>query len=585
MLNIDKEIEQFRKDHLGEKWKWRDGQEKTIKQIIETYLDGKIDTIILDAPTGSGKSIIAMVTSYILTKMDKTGYLITSEKSLQDQYENDLTKFNLNWGMVKGVDNYNCHINNQKFSLGECKLRNKVASTMPCAIDCAYLKKRAAAILSPVSVLSYSYWLIQRNYVERTMALRGQPAPFPKRDFVFFDEAHKTSDIVQSHFAPMVKETLQKRLHDLSLFLKNQTFIDKSLHNDKEVEMLVDKLKRSNDKEEIFVLSKQIEQIFGSFSHISNEVHKTIKRRFPQTGNSSNPIPERWQKHLGTLEWIKDSHCKFEDFNENIETIGSENIVKSSDDSGTTLRCLKEGYIIDRYLLKQAKFKIFMSATIGDPQKFMKINNITDAKYLKMGNYFDFSNSPIFFMPNLKLNYKEKDKNFPKAAKIVDFLLEKVHANEKGIIHTGSYEFANKLYVHTKHKKRIIFYKGSEEKAIAIKRFEKSKNMVLVGPSLIEGLDMKGDTSRFQIFLKTPFLSLADPFVKEQLNKSQDWYNQKTVIKIMQGTGRSIRYDGDYAVTYFLDSTVVRLFKMDKMFPDYFKKRLKNIKEVFDKHL
>ena len=97
MLNIDKEIEQFRKDHLGEKWKWRDGQEKTIKQIIETYLDGKIDTIILDAPTGSGKSIIAMVTSYILTKMDKTGYLITSEKSLQDQYENDLTKCNLNW--------------------------------------------------------------------------------------------------------------------------------------------------------------------------------------------------------------------------------------------------------------------------------------------------------------------------------------------------------------------------------------------------------------------------------------------------------------------------------------------------------
>ena len=578
-MQINEAIEEFRTTHLGKNWKWRDGQEHTITQIIETYLDGKIDTIILDAPTGSGKSVIAMAASWILTKLEKTGYLITSEKALQDQYEDDLQEFNLNWGMVKGVDNYICHINNQKFSLGECKMKNKVPASMECAPDCAYLVKRTAAILSHVSVLSYAYWLIQRNYVERTMASRGQPAPFPKRDFVFFDEAHRTSDIVQSHFAPIVRETLQQRLHDLSMFLKNQTFIDKSLHNDKEVEMLVNKLKRTNDKKEIFELSKQIEHIFGSFASITTDVQTTIKRRFPKT------VPEKWQKHLGTLEWIKDSHCKFEDFNENIETIGAENIIKSSDDNGTTLRCLKEGYIIDRYLLQQAAFKIFMSATIGDPQKFMKINNIKNAKYLRMGNYFDFSKSPIFFMPNLKLNYQNKEKNFPKAAKIVDFLLEKVHPNEKGIIHTGSYEFSNKLYVHTAHKKRIIFYKGSDEKAAAIKEFENSDNLVLVGPSLLEGLDMKGDSSRFQIFLKTPFLSLGDPFIKAQLEKSQDWYNQKTIVKILQGTGRSIRYDGDYAVTYFLDSTILRLFKMDKMFPEYFKKRLKNIKEVFDKHL
>lgn len=584
MINIDKEIENFRINVLGNAT-WRKGQKETIKQIIETYVDGEIDTILLDAPTGSGKSWIASCVSWILVKMDKTGYLITSEKSLQDQYERDLAKFNLKWGMVKGVDNYKCHINDQKFSLGDCKVRNKQPSSMPCASSCDYLVRRSFAMDSPVSVLSYSYWLIQRNYVERTMAMIGQPPPFPMRDFVFFDEAHRTSDIVQSHFAPVVRDSLQERLSDLTDFLKKQTFIDQSLHNDKEIEMLVDRMKRSNDKDEILEFSRMIENVFKGFNATGEDVRNAVKRRFPQTKDSTVPIPNDWQKHLRTLDWIKDSHCKFEDFNENIGRIGSKSLMKSSDDSSTTLRCLREGYIVNRYLLNQAKFKVFMSATIGDPQKFMKMNNITNAKYIRMGNYFDFGKSPIFFVPNLKLNYAEKEKNFPKAAKIVDFLVSKVHPTEKGIVHTGSYEFSNKLYVHTKNKKRLIMYNGSEEKALAIKEFEESSNGVLVGPSLLEGLDMKGDTSRFQIFLKTPFLSLADPFVKEQLSRSQDWYNMKTAVKILQGTGRSIRYDGDYATTYFIDSTVVRLFRMKNLFPDYFLKRLRNIKEVFDKFM
>ena len=142
----------------------------------------------------------------------------------QSRYE-ELRDFNLNWGCIKGVDNYTCAVNGEKFSLGECRIKNisyEAAEELMCFRECGYLMNRKRAIQSPVAVLNYSYWLIQRNYVEAQQQDKGKGVPFPKRDFTICDEAHKLPEIVQNHFSPRISLDSVTRVEDFYNFLKRK---------------------------------------------------------------------------------------------------------------------------------------------------------------------------------------------------------------------------------------------------------------------------------------------------------------------------------------------------------------------------
>jgi len=119
-------LKEFVDDHLNEGFSWRPGQLNAIYEIVYTYIMKTHDTVILDAPVGSGKSLVAMAVSYVLNSMGKTGYILASDISLQDQYENDIKRMSLPWGTVKGVDNYICADNGEKHSLGSCKVGEKL---------------------------------------------------------------------------------------------------------------------------------------------------------------------------------------------------------------------------------------------------------------------------------------------------------------------------------------------------------------------------------------------------------------------------------------------------------------------------
>lgn len=122
---------------------FREAQQKAIIQVLKAIKAGKTD-ILLQAPTGTGKSVIAMELAKIL--YDRKGwksFILTSEKLLQAQYERDSqTKFDSryeNVASISGIDNYECHINEQKFSLGHCRamgLSNRQAMELPCASRC-----------------------------------------------------------------------------------------------------------------------------------------------------------------------------------------------------------------------------------------------------------------------------------------------------------------------------------------------------------------------------------------------------------------------------------------------------------------
>jgi Rad3-related DNA helicase len=232
--------------------------------------------------------------------------------------------------------------------------------------------------------------------------------------------------------------------------------------------------------------------------------------------------------------------------------------------------------MIDKFLQKKSGFKVFMSATLGDIKSFAKHTSMGNARVIRMSNNFDYKKSPVVFINRHKLSFREREQNLPKVIKVLDKILEK-HKGQSGIIHAGSYQFMNEINAQSKHSFNFITYDVAKERQNAIRNFNEQDGKILVGPSLLEGLDLKDDKSRFQIFFKVPYPSLGDPLVKAKMTAFPGWYDWKTGIAIQQGAGRSIRSKDDWAVTYILDACFRSLINKQGFFPPSFEERLKTI--------
>jgi Rad3-related DNA helicase len=574
MHGIKAEFEQFIKGkhpHI----KFRPQQKEAIIDIIEAYDDDPNGIFLLDAPTGSGKSVIAMLVSDFLVSRGSRGYILASDLALHGQYVQDFKKMQLwNWGNIKGVDNYTCVVNNERFSIGECKNKGtsyEAAEALSCFKQCGYLTSRKKAIKSPVTLLTYPYALIQRNYVADQQQGTGKGEPFPQRNFVVCDEAHKLLDIVQSHFSPIVSHDIPKKVQTLAsdLYGIGQTVPEVDVVR---LGKIIERIYSDDKPDNILRLLTEVVNVLGSVVSKTACLREKALEEF-----GSDQIPLEWIAVFNLADWIKDCHCKLEDYTEIIRKVGVHKMIKNPGESTIVFNCIDEYYLLQRHFYSKFGFKLLMTATMGNPTDFMKNHGIKNARYFKMDSHFDWERSPIIFNPGKKMSARFLADNTQWAIDRITQIL-KDHPSDSGIIHSGSYELTNKIWngLPKDARKRILLYKGSGEKDDALKKMSKKKGLVLMGPSILEGLNMIDEKSRFQVFLKVPYPHLGDRYVAAKLEYSQAWYHWKTAVSILQGVGRSIRTPDDWAITYFLDGCFADLMKSaSDQFPDDFKSRLK----------
>lgn len=572
-------LDLFTSLHFSNDFIFRKHQREVILSILAFYDLNPNGLFLLDAPTGSGKSIIAMCVAGVLSFKKKSGYILASDISLQDQYEADINSNKLNWGSVKGVDNYQCDINFEKHSLGDCKIKNLPArkiEKLPCFQTCGYFSNRIKAMNSRVTLLNYSYWLIQRNYVAPKM--EEHAAPFQKRDFIIADEAHKITSIVQSHFSPMITDKTRPKLEEFREFVNKEFHINIPIHPDS-LSKIHKNIYETSDKKELKNLLIEYESYLYVYLKIATNLKEKLAKEY-----ENQEMPKFLMKGYKIGDWIKDMHCKFQDYNKIIKEIGEDAIIKNPSDSKIVFNCIDESFLMKKYFHEQSSFRLLMTATMGNATNFVKQIDANfkrgDIKYIRIPSLFDFSKSPIYVYTGKKMSYSHKEKTMPWLIDKIKQVMTK-HTNEKGIIHSGSYQITKQIYDSLTYtqQKRILLYQNTEEKKIALEKFAKSENKILMGPSLLEGLDLKDEISRFQVFAKVPYPSLADNFVKEKIKVSQYWYDWKSILAILQGVGRSVRNTEDWAITYFLDGCLGDLINRNRSsFPEEFLNRMKIVK-------
>jgi Rad3-related DNA helicase len=496
--------------------------------------------------------------------MGHTGYILTSDLGLQTQYENDIDRLGFNIPSIKGLDNYDCLVNLQPISLGECRTKGS-GKDIPCYSDCPYFSRRDNAAYSKTALLNYSYWLLQLNYV---LEKQGAMAKFDKRNFCFFDEAHKVQDIVQGHFSPRISHRISETVSDyIDAYSADVSSVR---NNSRDVRKEVDAICSATDPKDMI-------RSMASLKALLAEVKKTKDSFTQYCGRKwkfGEPVPAHIVRAQRNIDRISDTYCKIEDYLECLQD--ERDLVKISDrkdERAFSFKNLNESGLIKKTLLEKSGFKTFMSATLGNPESYAKFIGLEKWDYIEIDNQFDLEKSPIFFFRGYKLNWTNREKNFPKVLEVCDKIIAK-HSDDRGIVHSSSFLLANDIVNSSSASDRFITYSTSSEKEDAIQRFKESKNGVLIGPSLLEGLSFDDDLSRFQIFFKVPFPNVSDEFMKKLLEMYPEKYMAKTANNIIQGTGRSVRSRDDWAITYIIDSCFDQLLDV-KHLPKSFIERVK----------
>jgi ATP-dependent DNA helicase DinG len=220
-----------------------------------------------------------------------------------------------------------------------------------------------------------------------------------------------------------------------------------------------------------------------------------------------------------------------------------------------------------------------MSATILNHKAFCKSVGIShdNVKFIKIPSQFPVESRPIYPLNIAYLNFNNLQLNEVKLAiaKTIDNLMS-IHKNDKGIIHTTSYEQLNfiKDRLSTENSRRLIITDPEIQREEIIEEHTikaKEKPTVLISPSLNTGLDLKDELSRFQKITKVPYPNKNDRWINAKREKDQEWYYWQTAVRLVQAYGRSVRSKDDWAKTYVLDSAFEYFIRKNiDMLPDWF---------------
>jgi len=526
----------------------RDIQKQILKEI-ETNIKLGFKKIVISAPTGVGKSAIGMA----IAKYFGTGFFITKSKSLQDQYTRDFPILK----SVKGKSNFECLKLMDEHKVDDPILAKELGHTCEKGVclegteensegksiktfctfkplikdvtfdtklnesTCTYYFQKYFGLISNFSVWNYSgFFQLMKNksvftdYLEKKVSI--------------FDEAHGIEDQIINFIGI-----------DISNKQLDECKIDLSRYN-------------ISDVKELTALLVAMKKFYAT-------QYAEIK------GNDGD---------LKILEYYDENFKKFSDFIGQIESDPKNFLISdNSNDFGNSVTISIKPLLISKYVddFFNTEYQIFMSATINK-KNFCETMGL-DEKHVA---FIDTPKSPFLyehrkvdFLDVAFLNSRSSFAEEQNAIRKIDEILSK-HKTERGLILTSSkkrcFDILSQLSPENKKRIRICHSSNSDgtTQDEKIAQHRATSGSVLLSSSLWEGVDLKDDDSRFQIIAKAPYKSLGDTRVRAKMNKFPSWYSSETMMKILQGFGRSIRSEDDWARTYVIDSTINNLVKQTR---------------------
>lgn len=531
----------------------RNGQMELIGKTIDAFENGK-RFVIIEAPVGAGKSAIGYTVGNYFQKY----YYLTAQKLLQSQLSKDFGENGIwiNENRVpmielKGRNAYPCNYYERKLEVeaktlglaekqhlsdmvnlkidcarGECKKKGK--SKFKFCEDnekdvhhCPYFIQRDKAIASDAVLMNFHSFIFQTEVSPN----------WEHKDLLIIDECHLTESVLMDYISlSFVDVPFKLEFPKLETAEEYYIYFEENNIPDLIADKLREALVSRNDEEE--------------------EYWKSIAEKYNKFKNSV----------VDGEDWV----VKFE------SKTGYRTI---------ELKPLFVNKFSNRILFNKSERILMMSGTVLSAKIMADCLGIgeDEYEYITIDSQFPVENRLIHYEPSGSMSYKNKKTTIPKMMNDIE-RIGSSHENDRGIIHSQSFELTEYVINNSSRelKKRLFFQKNFPNKEAMLAAHAASQNGIIIAPAMHEGLDLKGDLSRFQIILKVPYPSFVDnPQLEMRMKISGDYYNYLTAMKLVQAYGRSIRSETDYAKTYILDEDFKSFFQRSKsILPKWFKQAI-----------
>ncbi len=522
----------------------RKGQREAVSMVLEQFFELGKDHVVLSADTGTGKSIIAAAIAKCFDQLNPqklSAFTLMQNNALVNQYADTFGKFPAEeFWQIKGAGNYSCPALAELTNDPSVTAEDCASDTLPepmvnkfCS-NCQFQKSKKIRNSTKNLITNYAYYLISKMWSQHLDA----------RPLTIFDEAHTLNEVFCDHNAIFFN------VERLTEYGKEafEIFGDSAKEEINLIKDVRSALKKGEINDENYM--GHVRQVFKAYKGLAQKLEEKMVDEPVEAAMKTKRVYKKYF-NLG---------CKIGDLiQHNYDHVFE---YRGGEEQSVSVKPVFIGKM-SKLILGQKN--LFMSATISDKYIIDTLELDPDkVGFVKLPPVFDPSSKLIVFVGDQALNYfNMNDPVFVSGLAKKCSMIVNSHAteNEKGLILVPSFKVAEQIANGITGKARVFLHDRNTKLNDLIAEFKSyTKSAVLISPSIFEGLDFAGDNSRFQILLKAPYPSLGEKRMKHIADNYGEIYRLMTLKKIIQGIGRSVRSEDDYATTYVLDANIKKLF-------------------------
>ncbi len=546
----------------------RPTQTDIIRQIEEAVGSG-YRNILLCAPTGIGKSHIAAT----VAASRGSSFIVTAQKILQDQYTGDF-----GWMRpMKGMSNFPClDLYDSK------KIDYDTAASDPsvsCARgDCSREVRRDG--------VTKTVWCKYKPRIDDYEDGEPQaPPPGTDQPCHYYDQKYRALNAAHAVFNYPAYFQTRKYSKGIAEYLERQVLVADETHEIEDqiidfigYELHAPMLRDAGLEFSGFKIT-DIEGVAAVVEATADSYNRRVKSMEAETERAmagraepeENPLIAAYKSRRDRLDSILREIKR--DPSNMVYQVKREGGWSDRADDGEIVAVSVKPLDISPYVRDYFDYplQVFMSATINMTMFCRTMGFGEDeCRFIEVARSpFKAENRTVTFHDVRRLSYRSTREDYAavysKARQIAG-----MYGDQKGLILTTTRKHCDDVAGAIGGRVQIAYERDGMGRDAVLKRHTEADGpSVLASPSLWYGVDLKGDLSRFQIIVKAPYPSMGDKRTKAKADKDPLWYQYTALVKLLQGFGRSVRGQDDYAETHVLDEGArTLLYKMRRFVPE-----------------
>jgi Rad3-related DNA helicase len=497
---------------------FRGAQEQALGDIRAAFEAGN-DVVLVRAPTGSGKSLLARAIAGCARHAGSGeaarpvgAYYTTPQVSQLDDVEGDELLEDLS--VIRGKANYSCILPGETSTpVNQAPCARERGFNCPVKHRCPYFSDRAIASNREIAAMTLAYF----------MQTAGSDV-FGKRDVVVIDEAHGLAEWAEMY------ATIDLSPAEIPVW---DACEPPEIDGLRDVEDYAERLTT--------VCSRRQEELRGKVEL----------------------APEEAEERDQLAELVRDLGWFLEDLRD--PDSPTTWVADQGRNRAISVKPLDPARYLHHTVWDRGTRFALLSATILNKEAFCRSAGLSpeNVALVDVPHTFPVENRPLYDVTQGKMTYEHREETLPKLARTVVRLMRR-HPEEKGLIHAHSYAIADRLrelFAEFGVDSRVRGHdRESRDAALAAWKRSDAPD-VFVSVKMEEALDLDGDRCRWQVLCKAPYPNTSDSRVARRLEDDRwAWYYRTALRTAIQACGRVVRAPDDHGATYLADASLLDLF-------------------------